>query len=169
MSQAVGIEEREVTHAPPSLGLPNQKFGIWVFIASESMFFAALITTYMVFRYRSVVGPHPQDIINIPLVTVSTFMLLMSSLTMALAVAAANRGEAREYREVLAADDFGRLDVPWHPVLRVVPHYRGTGPDVAHEHFRKHLLHLDRLPQGARHSWDDLVGAAGHYRIPRYA
>ena len=40
-----------------------------MFIASESMFFASLITTYMVFRYRSVVGPHPQDIINIPLVT----------------------------------------------------------------------------------------------------
>lgn len=94
-SRAVAAHEREVTHAPPSLGLPNQKFAIWVFIASESMFFASLITTYMVFRYRSVVGPHPQDIINIPLVTVSTFMLLMSSLTMALAVSAANRGEAR--------------------------------------------------------------------------
>lgn len=101
MSRVAAFEEREVTHSPPSLGLPNQKFGIWVFIASESMFFAALITTYMVFRYRSVVGPHPQDVVNIPLVTVSTFMLLMSSLTMALAVSAAHRGEARNVGKFL--------------------------------------------------------------------
>src|SRR5690606_12134200 len=90
-----GHGEAHAHHHPTSLGIPNQKLATWLFIASESMFFASLITTYMVFRYRSVVGPHPQDIINIPLVTVSTFMLLMSSLTMALAVSAANRGEAR--------------------------------------------------------------------------
>src|SRR5690606_40350709 len=101
------FRSREVTHAPPSLGLPNQKFAIWVFLASESMFFASLITTYMVFRYRSVVGPHPQDIINIPMVTVSTFMLLMSSLTMALAVSAANRGEARNTGEFLLVTVLG--------------------------------------------------------------
>lgn len=95
MSRAASVEEREVTHTPPSLGVPNQKFSIWLFIASESMFFASLITTYMVYRYRSVVGPHPQDVVNIPMVTISTFMLLMSSLTMALAVSAANRGEMR--------------------------------------------------------------------------
>lgn len=109
MSQVATIEEREVTHSPPSLGLPNQKFGIWVFIASESMFFAALITTYMVFRYRSVVGPHPQDVVNIPLVTVSTFMLLMSSLTMALAVSAANRGESRNTGKFLLMTIAGGL------------------------------------------------------------
>lgn len=87
--------EPEISHAPPSLGIPNQKFGMWVFIASESMFFAALITTFMVFRNKSVVGPHPQDVVNMTLVTISTFMLLMSSLTMALGVSAAYRGEAR--------------------------------------------------------------------------
>lgn len=93
--------EPEISHAPPSLGLPNQKFGMWVFIASESMFFAALITTFMVYRNKSVVGPHPQDVVNIVLVTISTFMLLMSSLTMALGVAAAHRGEARRTGQYL--------------------------------------------------------------------
>ncbi|MBO8140629.1 MAG: heme-copper oxidase subunit III [Firmicutes bacterium] len=78
-----------------SLGIPNHKLATWLFIASESMFFAALITTYMVFRYRSVVGPHPDEVVNIPLTTVSTFILLMSSLTMALGVSAAQRGESK--------------------------------------------------------------------------
>lgn len=104
-----GHVEPEVSHAPPSLGLPNQKFGMWVFIASESMFFAALITTFMVFRNKSVVGPHPQDVVNIVLVTISTFMLLMSSLTMALGVSAAHRGEAKKTGQFLLLTILGGL------------------------------------------------------------
>lgn len=82
-------------HHPTNLGIPNHKLGMWLFIASESMFFAALIGTYMYYRGRSVVGPYPEDLLDIPLTTISTFVLLMSSLFMALAVYASHRGHRR--------------------------------------------------------------------------
>ncbi|HLT58408.1 MAG: heme-copper oxidase subunit III [Limnochordales bacterium] len=109
-AEAVDVhQEAHAHHHPAALGIPNQKLGTWLFIASESMFFAALITTYMVFRYRSVVGPHPDEVVNIPLTTVSTFILLMSSLTMALGVSAAHRGETRQVGKFLALTILGGL------------------------------------------------------------
>lgn len=102
-------DDAHAHHHPTALGIPNQKLGTWLFIASESMFFAALITTYMVFRYRSVVGPHPDQVVNIALTTVSTFILLMSSLTMALGVSAAHRGETQHVWKFLSLTILGGL------------------------------------------------------------
>jgi heme/copper-type cytochrome/quinol oxidase subunit 3 len=50
------------------------------------MFFGSFIATYLVYRNRSQVGPYPSDILDIPLTTISTFVLLMSSLAMVLAL-----------------------------------------------------------------------------------
>ena len=75
-------------------GLSSWKVGFWTFLASECLFFGTLISTYMVYKKASVVGPYPPEILNIPLTSVSTFVLLMSSLAMVLAleaVAAAKR------------------------------------------------------------------------------
>src|SRR5690625_3750350 len=83
-----------VSH-PTSLGVHSHKLAMWLFIASESMFFAALIGTYMVNRNRALAGPTAVEIFDIPLTTISTFVLLMSSLTMALAVHATHRGDRR--------------------------------------------------------------------------
>ena len=55
-------------------------------MGSETLFFGTLIGTYMVYRGTSVVGPYPQDILDIPLTTLSTFVLLMSSLAVVLAL-----------------------------------------------------------------------------------
>ena len=68
-----------------STGLDNRKVGIWSFIGSESIFFASLIATYMVYKGRDLVGPTAETILNIPLTSTTTFVLLMSSLTMVLA------------------------------------------------------------------------------------
>ena len=71
------------------------------------MLFASLISTYLIYKGRSVVGPFPHEawtdppaghalkaILNIPVTSASTFVLLMSSLAMVLALAAVeNRGE----------------------------------------------------------------------------
>ena len=84
-------------------GLDNRKLGIWVFIGSECLFFATLISTYMVYRGRSLQGPYPQDILNVPLITGSTFVLLMSSLTMVLGVAAIQARDVRAARRWLLA------------------------------------------------------------------
>ncbi len=74
-----------------SLGVPHRKLAIWVFIGSECMFFGSLIATYLAYEGRSVVGPTPAEILNIPLTSVSTFVLLMSSLAMVLFLEAVQR------------------------------------------------------------------------------
>ncbi|PYP80491.1 MAG: cytochrome oxidase subunit III [Gemmatimonadetes bacterium] len=74
---------------------------MWAFIGSECMLFASLISTYLIYKGRSVVGPYPHEtclpptcstplkaILNIPVTSASTFVLLMSSLAMVLALAA---------------------------------------------------------------------------------
>jgi cytochrome c oxidase subunit I len=75
--------------------LDNRKLGIWSFIGSESIFFASLISTYLVYKGRSVVGPMPEHVLNIPLTSFSTFVLLMSSLSMVLALSAIQRADQR--------------------------------------------------------------------------
>ena len=98
-------EAHEHTHYTTT-GLDNRKIAIWAFIGSECMLFASLISTYLVYKGRSVVGPFPHEawtsptgqvfkpILNMPVTTASTFVLLMSSLMMVLALAAVeNKGK----------------------------------------------------------------------------
>ncbi len=79
-------------HPPTSTGTDNRKLLMWFFLGSECLFFGSLIATYLVFKGDSLVGPFPHDangehgILDIPLTSTSTFVLLMSSLTMVLAV-----------------------------------------------------------------------------------
>jgi heme/copper-type cytochrome/quinol oxidase subunit 3 len=83
---------------PSSTGLDNRKLLMWLFLASDCMFFGALIGTFMVYKGRSTVGPAPHEIFDIPYTSVSAFVLLMSSLTMVLALAAIQRGDAPRLR-----------------------------------------------------------------------
>ena len=79
-----------------STGLPNRKLLMWTFIGSECMLFGSLIITYLVYRGRSITGPYPEELLNIPFITVTTFVLLMSSLMMVLALAAVQRNDMRQ-------------------------------------------------------------------------
>ena len=88
------------------LGIDHRKLAMWVFLGSECFLFGTLIATYMAYKGRSVVGPHPHEILNIPITTLSTFDLLMSSLLMVLALAAAQRGDRRQTRLWLAGTAF---------------------------------------------------------------
>ena len=93
-------------------GLDNRKIAIWAFIGSECLFFGSLISTYLVYKGRSVVGPFPHEpwtnpqtgatikaILDIPVTSASTFVLLMSSLFMVLAHSAVARGD-RKYSRI---------------------------------------------------------------------
>jgi cytochrome c oxidase subunit 3 len=98
------IDHHESTHGghpPTSTGLDHKKIAIWAFIGSECMLFVSLISTYLIYKGRSRVGPFPHEaclppvcstalkpILNIPVTSASTFVLLMSSLAMVLALAA---------------------------------------------------------------------------------
>jgi heme/copper-type cytochrome/quinol oxidase subunit 3 len=67
-------------------GLDHRKMGMWAFLGSECMFFGSLIGTYMSYKGKSLTGPTPHEIFNIPLTSVSAFVLLMSSVWMVLAL-----------------------------------------------------------------------------------
>jgi cytochrome c oxidase subunit 3/cytochrome o ubiquinol oxidase subunit 3 len=88
---------------PTSTGLNSRKLVFWAFLGSECMFFGSLIATYLVYRGRDQVGPHPHQIFAIPFTSFSAFVLLMSSLTMVLALAAIQRGNQRRGAIWLAA------------------------------------------------------------------
>jgi len=91
----------EATHHT-STGLDSRKIGMWAFIGSECLLFGSLISTYLVYQGKSVAGPTTHEILNIPLTSVSTFVLLMSSLAMVLALAAVTRGDTLWTRVWLA-------------------------------------------------------------------
>ena len=93
-------------HHTTSTGVSNSKLAMWVFLGSDCLLFGALISTYLLLRHRSVHGLGPKDVYDIPFTSVSSFVLLMSSLTMALAVAAIVRGDVRRNRVWLATTAF---------------------------------------------------------------
>ncbi|MBM3140493.1 MAG: cytochrome c oxidase subunit 3 [Candidatus Rokubacteria bacterium] len=76
-------------------GIDNRKLLMWIFLASECLFFGSLISTYLIFKGKSLVGPYPDEILDIPVTSISTFVLLMSSLAMVLAVYGAEHGRPR--------------------------------------------------------------------------
>jgi heme/copper-type cytochrome/quinol oxidase subunit 3 len=82
-----------------STGLSNEKLGMWVFLGSECLLFGGLISTFLLYRNHPVTnGPTVAELYDIPFTSVSSFVLLMSSLTMVLAVSAAHRGDNRRTR-----------------------------------------------------------------------
>lgn len=87
---ATHADHAEQTHHS-STGLSNNKLAMWLFLGSECLLFGGLISTYMLYRGRVVTGPRPNALFDIPFTSVSSFVLLMSSLTMVLAVTSAQR------------------------------------------------------------------------------
>ena len=78
-----------------STGLDNRKLLMWLFLASECLFFGGLIATYLLYRNSAVTGPDRVDLFDIPFTSISSFVLLMSSVSMVLALAAIQRNDRR--------------------------------------------------------------------------
>jgi cytochrome c oxidase subunit III len=108
-------------HIDTSTGLDSRKMAFWGFIGSECLLFGSLIATYMAYKGRSIGGPQPHEggwttraghvaehgIFNIPLTTFSTFILLMSSVAMVLALNYTQRGDRRRSALWLFLTAFG--------------------------------------------------------------
>jgi heme/copper-type cytochrome/quinol oxidase subunit 3 len=90
-------------HEPTTTGLNHRKLLMWAFLGSDCMFFGTLIATYLVYKGKSLVGPYPIDVFDIPVTSVSTFVLLMSSMSMVMAYAWLVRGNLKAFRIWLAA------------------------------------------------------------------
>jgi heme/copper-type cytochrome/quinol oxidase subunit 3 len=79
-------------------GVTNAKLGMWIFLSSEFLLFGSFISAYLLYKGRSPSGPKPSQVYDIPFTSTTSFILLMSSLTMVLALAAIQRGDHRRFR-----------------------------------------------------------------------
>ena len=111
-------------------GISNTKLAMWLFLASECLLFGGLITTYLLYRLPAPgTGVAPHELFDIPFTSITSFVLLMSSLTMVLAVTALEEGHEspfrrRPYSRLFEADK-GQLSRAERMISRTVPGQRG--------------------------------------------
>jgi cytochrome c oxidase subunit 3/cytochrome o ubiquinol oxidase subunit 3 len=116
-SHALAAHAAHPAHIDTSTGLDSRKMAFWTFIGSECLLFGSLIATYMAYKGRSLKGPYPHDVtingvhhegvLNIPLTSISTFVLLMSSVAMVFALYNVQRGDRKWAAFWLFATAFG--------------------------------------------------------------
>ena len=100
-------DEHEHGHGHTNTGISHEKVGMWVFLASDCLLFGGLISTFLLYKqkigeFAGFEGRTANDlgaeIFDIPFTSVSSFVLLMSSLTMVLALSALHREDHRRTR-----------------------------------------------------------------------
>ena len=103
------LEFPDDVHAT-STGISNPKLAMWTYLASDCLLFGGLISTYLLYRNRPGNIPglsgsnlRASELFNIPFTSMTSFILLMSSLTMVLAVNSAIRKDAERVRLWLIA------------------------------------------------------------------
>ncbi len=82
----------------PDTGLFNGKLGIWLFLASEVMLFAALFSSYILLRVGSTEWPHGYDELNVPMAAFNTVVLIGSSVTMVMAWASLKLNQFSKFK-----------------------------------------------------------------------
>lgn len=106
------VEEVHVEEHHTSLGLSNTKLAMWIFLGSECLLFGALISSYLISTARfhqeveagnPNVNPVGPDLFDIPFTSASSFILLMSSLTVVLSLNSVKRADYRSSRIWLGA------------------------------------------------------------------
>lgn len=79
-------------------GLYNAKIGIWLFLASEVMLFGALFSAYILLRVGAAEGTWPHGLLNVPLGTVNTVVLICSSITVVMAWASLKLNDFSKFK-----------------------------------------------------------------------
>jgi heme/copper-type cytochrome/quinol oxidase subunit 3 len=87
----------------PFPGVSTVKFFMWLFLASEVMFFSGLIAAYIALRLGSATWEVASEVLNVPLTGLNTFILICSSVTMVKAFTSIDVGDAKEMRKWLVA------------------------------------------------------------------
>jgi len=92
-----------IDEAHPVTGVTNSKLGVWLFIASEIMLFGALFSSYIVLRVGDAGWPHGWMVLNVPLATLNTMILITSSVTMVMCWASLAMNRFNRYRLYMLA------------------------------------------------------------------
>jgi cytochrome c oxidase subunit III len=122
------------TYKPrPDTGLYNAKVGIWLFLASEIMLFGALFSSYILLRVQApmgqwpaVAGAWPTGLLNIPIGTFNTAVLITSSVTVVLAWAALKMNNFKAFRRYMVVTlvcAFGFLGIKSYEYNEKFTHY----------------------------------------------
>jgi cytochrome c oxidase subunit III len=82
----------------PDTGLTSPKLGVWLFLASEVMLFGSLFSSYVLLRTGAEHWPRQADIVNIPLATLNTAVLIASSVTMVMSWASLKMNNFAKYK-----------------------------------------------------------------------
>ncbi len=78
---------------PPTFGAATTgKVGMWIFLVTDAMTFGGLLLAYGILRAGNTRWPAPTSVLGIPFTAVMTFVLIVSSLTMVLALDQARHG-----------------------------------------------------------------------------
>ena len=130
-------------------GLTNGKIGIWLFLASEVMLFGALFASYILIRTGAPSWPRGDTILNVPLATFNTIVLILSSVTMVMSWASLMRRRFGTFRIYMGAT------ILLGCVFLVVKYFEyshkfhdGLFPE--HQQLPRHLLHPDRPAHAPR-------------------
>ena len=108
MAHAAPLDHVDVMRPPPEcepgVDVYNEKLGMWIFLGSETMFFTALIGSYVILR---VAHPSswkaPGEVLAIPITAINTFLLICSSVTMVKAYASIQGGNLAALKKWLIA------------------------------------------------------------------
>ena len=109
----------------------RQKFAIWLFLATEVMFFSGLIGAYIVLRTAAASWPDPQERLAVDITAFNTFLLITSSWTMVKAVFAAKEGKNSSLLRWLAATILigsGFVSIQVYEYIELYKH--GSWPNV---------------------------------------
>lgn len=90
-------------------GVPWQKLMMWIFIISDALLFAGFLAAYGFLRLASPTWPHQADVFDLNLITLMTFVLISSSVFMAMGVAAAHHGKQKDVTRSLLLTMLGGL------------------------------------------------------------
>src|SRR5215216_7333998 len=83
-------------------GVTNQKLGMWLFLASEVMLFGSLFSSYALLRSGAMTWPDQSSIVNVPLASLNTLILIASSATILRGAAAMRAGHPAAFRRLMA-------------------------------------------------------------------
>jgi heme/copper-type cytochrome/quinol oxidase subunit 3 len=87
----------------PDTGVTNQKLGMWLFLASEVMLFGSLFSSYALLRSGAMSWPDQSSVVNVPLATVNTVILIASSVVILRSAAVLRGGHIARFRALMAA------------------------------------------------------------------
>src|SRR3990167_1695475 len=92
------VEIRFVSKPHPITGVTNSKLGIWCFLASEVMLFGGLFSAYVMLRTGVMDWPRGHELLNVPLATLNTMILITSSVTMVMSWASLEMKNLSKFR-----------------------------------------------------------------------